>query len=589
MAAEAIAIGRADGRKVRLSGERRSTHLHVMGASGQGKSKFLEHCIREDILAGHGVCLIDPEGDLYESIVAWCASLRLHETMHRRRVHLFDPTRPDWRFQFNPLFVHPEENPGDRVLNVQAALEQVWGGEDSRGTPTIRITVQAILDVLLERGHSMAEAFYLTSTADPDQITAYLTHGLEDHIAAELWEGYRHMSETAKREHIAEFGGSRRRFAELLRDERIREVLAAYHAPIDFQACMDNGDIVLINLSPAGMGEAQARTFGALFVREMFHCASRRNPAAARERPFYAYIDECGSFLTSDITEALARARKRGFHLILAHQWLEQLREQSEAIYQGVMSIQNKVIFGGLKDEDALIMADELFRTEYDLEQPIAELTKPGVVGYERTWLRSWSESSGASDSEAVGTNDGETTGDVTGVATTCDAFGWPFAATAGQPQATTRTDARSGTRSEGRTTTNVSVTSSTSSEGASEALNPVLADQTGGVHSLENVRHLAVARLRSIPARHAVVKGAATPSFDVATFDVSQPAVTDRLIERFTTTVLERSPYTIPADQAREQLRAHQQQLITDARTFSGGFVSHPVLELETEDDGLG
>jgi hypothetical protein len=38
--------------------------MHVMGASGQGKSKFLEHCIREDILAGHGVCLIDPEGDL---------------------------------------------------------------------------------------------------------------------------------------------------------------------------------------------------------------------------------------------------------------------------------------------------------------------------------------------------------------------------------------------------------------------------------------------------------------------------------------------------------------------------------------------
>ena len=93
---------------MRLSVDRRATHMHVIGGSGQGKTKFLEHCIREDILAGHGVCLIDPEGGLFKNIVAWCASLRLHESNHRRRIHLFDPTNRDWRFRFNPLFVHEE-------------------------------------------------------------------------------------------------------------------------------------------------------------------------------------------------------------------------------------------------------------------------------------------------------------------------------------------------------------------------------------------------------------------------------------------------------------------------------------------------
>src|SRR5690606_2106667 len=134
------------------------------------------------------------------------------------------------------------------------------------------------------------------------------------------------------------------------------------------------GDIVLINLSPEAMGDDPARAFGALFVRELFYCALRRNTKTAQQKPFYAYIDECADFLTSDISRILARTRKRGLHVILAHQWLEQLRERGDGIYQGVKSIQNKVIFGGISDEDAVKLADELFRSEYDLEAPVQTL-----------------------------------------------------------------------------------------------------------------------------------------------------------------------------------------------------------------------
>lgn len=593
MAPRPIAIGHVDGRKVRLSGDRRATHMHVMGASGQGKSKFLEHCIREDILAGHGVCLIDPEGDLYENIVAWCASLRLHETTYRRRIHLFDPSNPDWRFRFNPLFVHEREKPRHRVDNVIEALAQVWGGEDSRNTPAIRNTIRAILTVLMSKGYSLAEAFYLTSTADHDQIVAYLTHNLSDPIVAEIWDGYRHMAETAKRDHLTEFGGSRRRFAELLGDEEIRETLSAYDDPIDFRACMDNGDIVLINLSPAAMGDDPARAFGALFVRELFYCASRRDPKTAQQKPFYAYIDECADFLTSDITRILARSRKRGLHVILAHQWLEQLRVRGDDIYQGVMSIQNKVIFGGISDEDAVILADQLFRSEYDLEIPVQTLVKPGVVGYRRTWLENWSESEGTSDSVAEGTSSGESLGDILGAAVSqtatpiYDAFGFPTGQTVVSLGAANSTTQSRGVSSV-QTTTHVHVESTSRSRGGSEALEPILKDLPGAVHGLENVRHMAVARLRDIPPRHAVVKGSAAPSFDITTFAVKEPTVTPRMIESFTHSVLERSPYSIPVATARTNLLNRQKQLIHEARTFPGGYAAHPLTQPE-DDDGLG
>ena len=584
-----IRIGHSDGRGVRLSTERRATHLHVMGASGQGKSKFLEHCVREDIMAGHGVCLIDPEGALYDSIVAWCAR---HRIDRHKRIHLFDPTNPNWRFRFNPLYVHAGEKPRHRIDNVIEALAQVWGGEDSRNTPSIRTTIRAIFDVLIGHGYTLAEAFYLTSTVDPYRIVSYLTHDIENPIIAEIWDGYKATAEDAKREHISEFGGSRRRFSELLSDEEIRETLAAYDQPIDFRRAMDNGEIVLINLSPEAMGEDPARAFGALFVREMFYCAQRRDPRTAEQKPFYAYIDECGSFITRDIAQILARSRKRGFHVILAHQWLEQLREQGSSIYHGVMGIQNKVIFGGISDEDAVVMADQLFRTEYDLEIPIHALTKPGVAGYRRIWLKNWSHGESISHieidtvSESAFQTHASSASIGTGLSQAYDADGFPIGTrTVLSSSAAASVDAHGGGVAHAHSSGTVDTSSH--SEGASEALEPILQDYVGGVHGLENVRHLAVSRLRSIPPRHAVVKGSAEPSFDITTFDVPDVVVPAETIERFKERVLAASPYTVPADQARQRMRLEYTRLYETARTHEGGYQPPPYADVDNAELG--
>ena len=570
--------------------------MHVIGASGQGKSKFLEHCMREDILAGHGLCLIDPEGDLYENILKFCLEIGI-EKFGKRKLHLFDPSEQDWRFRFNPLHVHEDEKPRHRVDNVIEALAQVWGGEDSRNTPSIRTTVRAIFSALVARGYTLAEAFYLTSTFDPYQIIEYLTHDIENPIMREIWDGYRQSADTARREHMIEFSGSRRRLSELLSDDEIREILAAYDNPIDFRQVMDNGDIVLINLSPEAMGDDPARAFGALLVRELFFCSSRRNPAEAQKKPFFAYIDECAEYLTKDISRILARSRKRGFHVILAHQWLEQLREQGSAIYHGVMGIQNKVVFGGLSDEDAVIMADQIFRSEYDLEIPIQALTKPGVAGYRRTWLNNWSasesisrtetETEGESDSVMEGTSSISSTGinESTAVAQVYDEDGWPsgsYTVTTGE--GTVSVDAMGISSGSGHTTvrshsTSISETSS-SGEGASEALEPILKNFVGGVHSLENVRHMAVARLRSIPPRNAVVKGFNTPTFDISTFDVKPTLVSDGEYRRKKQQVLAASPYTIESGQAKQLMEQVRLQLKDLARDFD------PVTPDATGDD---
>ena len=62
-------VGYDDGEPLFLSEKVRATHMQVIGASGTGKTKFLEHLIRQDILNGRGLCLLDPTGNLYRDVV----------------------------------------------------------------------------------------------------------------------------------------------------------------------------------------------------------------------------------------------------------------------------------------------------------------------------------------------------------------------------------------------------------------------------------------------------------------------------------------------------------------------------------------
>ena len=108
-----ISLGRdLDGRDQVLTPKERSTHLHVVGASGRGKSRFLEHMIRQDIEHGHGVCVIDPHGSLISGIAKWCARKNLNGV---RRIHLVDPNDLGWTMGFDPLRC---ENPDDTHMSA---------------------------------------------------------------------------------------------------------------------------------------------------------------------------------------------------------------------------------------------------------------------------------------------------------------------------------------------------------------------------------------------------------------------------------------------------------------------------------------
>jgi type IV secretory pathway TraG/TraD family ATPase VirD4 len=169
---------------------------------------------------------------------------------------------------------------------------------------------------------------------------------------------------------------------------------------IDFRRIMDEGDILLVNLSSGRrISEDNASLLGALMVNDLF-LKARGRPKGAR--PFYLYVDECSRFVSEEIGRILDEGRQFGLHLILAHQHLAQLKKAGDAVYNAVWTdARTKVVFGGLSPDDAKVMAETVYMDEVDFEEPKESLSKPVTTGYEIIQLRSRTETHGNSRTQS--------------------------------------------------------------------------------------------------------------------------------------------------------------------------------------------
>src|SRR5438105_8702359 len=89
--------------KYRVPERARSAHMYVIGITGKGKSKLLEHCIFQDIKAKRGCVLIDPHSDLASDVLRFCVSRGALNLKDSKRLIYFDPTRQDYIIPFNVL------------------------------------------------------------------------------------------------------------------------------------------------------------------------------------------------------------------------------------------------------------------------------------------------------------------------------------------------------------------------------------------------------------------------------------------------------------------------------------------------------
>jgi hypothetical protein len=331
---------RLDERTFGIEQEDRRRHLYVIGKTGMGKTTLMESLIRSDIERGHGVCLIDPHGDLADKILAGVPSNRTNDVI------LFDPCDPEYAVAFNPLACHPGFE--DRVTSgVISALKKMYDSWGPRLEDTLR---NATYLAVVNGGTLLSILQILTNDLEREQ---FLRHNTND-LALRFWrDEFANWPGPYRTEAVAAILNKIRPF---LMNQNVRSVLSQSDHGIDLRNAMDTGKIFIANLSKGRLGEDNSNLLGALLVTTIQQAAmGRADVPEDRRRDFYLYIDEFQNFTTGAFAHILSEARKYRLNMTIAHQYTRQLDDElANAVFGNVGSM---IVFQvGSDDAEDLVL-----------------------------------------------------------------------------------------------------------------------------------------------------------------------------------------------------------------------------------------
>jgi len=504
----------AQGAPIFIDDDTRSTSVQVIGSTGTGKTKFIEALVREDILRGNGVALIDPHGHLTEAVIRWSARKQIDRW---RKVLVLDPGRSDFLFSFNPLDYRRYAGRGEEPMTLDfildaviRAVQQAWRENDPKNTPQLRRCLYDLFCPLAEFDLTLEESLLLLEPSEDGK--AYREHlGMASQNVTVAREWRLHNASTPA-EVRALFNSSVGRLFEALKSPLLRNIFGQERRNIDFLRLMNEQWVVLVNLSSRGrLSPDNARFLGALLVNDLFLAARCRDETTGKQKPFFVYIDEAAEFINEDVAKILTEGRKFGLHLTLAHQDLAQLKREGERVEAAVMgAARTKVVFSLQHPGDAEVAADLIFTGEYNLEEPKRSLNKPTIIQMARTIFE-------------------------TGARGTSSSVGSSSAAGLGSTTMLTIEGLEAGTSSStSDVTADTDATGESESWGWHEGFEPIFEERATQVHSLEEQIHRAIAKIMNQPQRHAFVKMPGKRSVQMRVPFVRDAFATQDLLEAF-------------------------------------------------------
>jgi hypothetical protein len=307
---------------VYISAEDRARHIYIIGKTGTGKSFHILNMIRQD-LASNGVCLIDPHGDLVNSLFPYIPETRIDD------VYYFDPSDPEYVMGLNFLETTAtdkaeRENEQDHI--VQEVLEMLLRLVDYDlsmfGPIAQQWTRYACLTLMDTQAGTLVD---IPRLAANDEFRESVVERVTNPIVRQWWETeYKNYSLSTKNEILGYFTS---KFTSMVTPPQVRNIVGQYRSTLDFRELMNAGKILLVNLSSGLIGRINSQFLGSLLVsRLLWNALNRAKEPTASRRQFFLYIDEFQNFVSESIDQILSEARKYGLSLTIAHQHLDQLR-----------------------------------------------------------------------------------------------------------------------------------------------------------------------------------------------------------------------------------------------------------------------
>lgn len=292
----------------------RMRHTYVVGKTGTGKSVLLENMIIDDIREGKGVGFIDPHGESAETILKFIPEERLSDVIY------FDPSDVSYPIGFNPLEKVSEEHIHLVASGIMAVFKKVWA--DVWSNRMQYIMNNTLLALLEYPGATLLDVMrMLTNKSFRDGVIKELT----DPVVKTFWveEFSKWTAKYADEANAAVLN----KIGQLVANPLIRHIVGQPHSTINLRQIMDDGKILIMNLSKGRMGEDNSALIGAMFITKIQMAAMSRADISNLEdrRPFHLYIDEFQNFSTDSFADILSEARKYGLSLTIGHQYIKQL------------------------------------------------------------------------------------------------------------------------------------------------------------------------------------------------------------------------------------------------------------------------
>ncbi len=295
----------------------RLRHMYLIGKSGTGKSTLLETMITQDIQNGAGVGILDPHGETIDKILEHIPDNRIEDVIY------FDPSDTERPIGLNLLEM---SDPSQKNLMASALVSAIKHHFDFSWGPRLEYLLNyAILTLLEVPGTTILG---ITRLLEDDNYRKYILHFVKDPVVLRFWETeFKNLKGNQKfaTEAIAPIQNKVNRF---LASTTIRNILGQRKSTINIWDAMNDGKILLMNLSKGKIGSDNSNLLGALLVSRIQFMALQRAKIPYKERrPFYLYVDEFQNFATGSFEEILSESRKYGLGLYLTHQFTDQLPE----------------------------------------------------------------------------------------------------------------------------------------------------------------------------------------------------------------------------------------------------------------------
>jgi len=326
---------------VTLAPSHRLRHMHLIGATGTGKSSLLLNLIAQDMAQGNGLAVLDPHGDLIDAIVSHVPDNRHADVV------LVDPSDVDFPIGLNLLSANSDTEKIILSSDLVALFRRFATSWGDQMTSILANAINAILEssnggTLLDLRRFLLEPSFrnqFLKTVDDPNIVYY----------------WNNEHKVLLRNAI---GSILTRLDTFLRPRLIRNMMAQKDG-IDFHDVLNSGKILLVKLSQGLIGEENSYLLGTLFVTKLHQAAQARQIISKEERkPYYFYIDEFQNFITPSMEAILSGSRKYGLGLILAHQDMEQLLRKDSELANSVLSNPSVRVCFRCGDKDAAKLED---------------------------------------------------------------------------------------------------------------------------------------------------------------------------------------------------------------------------------------